>query len=127
MLELGCGTGAVGLSLVKRNADVTLTDRGFILELARANAERNHTPGGGSVKVEELSWCVHLLWSEGAWSCVYASYWVRTCVHAGMRACVRVSGVMHTCVRACVRACGVMHACVHACNVSPLICAGRRL
>lgn len=61
VLELGCGTGAVGLSLAKRNADVTLTDRGFILDLARANAERNHTPGGGSVKVEELSWYVPVL------------------------------------------------------------------
>ena len=58
VLELGCGAGAVGLTLAKRNAQVTLSDRGFILDLARANARRNFPPNGDAVRIVELSWYV---------------------------------------------------------------------
>ncbi|MGB1697843.1 MAG: methyltransferase, partial [Thermoplasmatota archaeon] len=42
VLEVGCGTGLVGLTAAKAGAEVTLTDANpFAVELARHNAKEN--------------------------------------------------------------------------------------
>lgn len=57
-LELGAGTGLVGLGLAKLGARVTLTERALAMPLLRRNAAENplQGPGSGSVRVEELVW-----------------------------------------------------------------------
>lgn len=54
ILELGCGTGVVGLACALRGASVTMTDLPENLDLARANAEANKVSSG--VVVQALSW-----------------------------------------------------------------------
>ncbi|WOO79427.1 Protein-lysine N-methyltransferase EFM6 [Vanrija pseudolonga] len=57
VLELGSGTGLVGLAaaMLEPEADVWVTDQDILLDLMRQNAELN-LPGAGNIHVEELSW-----------------------------------------------------------------------
>lgn len=41
VLEVGCGTGIVGMACWLRGADVTMTDKADVLELTRSNVARN--------------------------------------------------------------------------------------
>ncbi|KAL1409786.1 Protein-lysine N-methyltransferase efm6 [Vanrija albida] len=57
VLELGSGTGLVGIAtaLLVPDADVWVTDQDILLDLMRENAELN-IPGSRNIHVEELSW-----------------------------------------------------------------------
>ncbi|TXT06135.1 hypothetical protein VHUM_03608 [Vanrija humicola] len=61
VLELGSGTGLVGLAaaMLEPAADVWVTDQDVLLSLMRENAELN-LPGAGNIHVEELSWGAEL-------------------------------------------------------------------
>jgi len=58
VLELGAGTGLVGLCCAALGADVTITDVGSVLELAGRNCQANAAvlEGVGSIRVCEYWW-----------------------------------------------------------------------
>ncbi|PSC71827.1 N-lysine methyltransferase METTL21A [Micractinium conductrix] len=55
-LDLGCGTGLVGILLSLAGAEVTLTDQPHIVPLADANAQANLTPGLHRWRVVTYTW-----------------------------------------------------------------------
>eukprot|EP00756_Hemistasia_phaeocysticola_P044194 Hpha_TRINITY_DN17804_c0_g1::TRINITY_DN17804_c0_g1_i1::g.177503::m.177503 len=56
ILELGSGTGAVGIALAKMGASVCITDLPWLLQLARYNIEANGLADDSAPKVFPLSW-----------------------------------------------------------------------
>ena len=59
VVDLGCGTGIVGISLAAAGARVWLTDVGVGVDIAAANAAANAktiSDGCGSVTCQELDW-----------------------------------------------------------------------
>ena len=59
VLELGSGTGVLGLAAAARGCDVTLTDQRALLPLLRRNAEANArviAAAGGRARAAELDW-----------------------------------------------------------------------
>ncbi|XP_065611730.1 protein N-lysine methyltransferase METTL21D isoform X1 [Cyrtonyx montezumae] len=56
VLELGAGTGAVGIMAATLGADVTLTDLRELQELLAVNIENNRHLVTGSVRAEVLKW-----------------------------------------------------------------------
>lgn len=59
VLELGCGTGIVGITLACLGAHVTLTDTAAIVQHTRSNVQRNQQliqQGQGSAGVTALDW-----------------------------------------------------------------------
>ena len=56
VLELGAGTGVVGLSLARRGAAVMLTDKAACLPLIEQNIGNNATGVGNRVDVMPLDW-----------------------------------------------------------------------
>ncbi|XP_052552651.1 protein N-lysine methyltransferase METTL21D isoform X3 [Tympanuchus pallidicinctus] len=56
VLELGAGTGAVGIMAATLGADVTLTDLQELQELLAVNIENNRHLVTGSVRAEVLKW-----------------------------------------------------------------------
>lgn len=67
-VELGAGTGLVGMCLAKLGAKVTLTERALALPLLRQNiAENGLDAGPSAARVEDLSWGVQLpAWATDA-------------------------------------------------------------
>jgi predicted nicotinamide N-methyase len=64
VLELGCGTGLVGLSLaiLLENADVTLTDLEDASDLIHRNIASNEYAPSSSVNFKVLKWANHPSW-----------------------------------------------------------------
>jgi predicted nicotinamide N-methyase len=56
IVEIGCGTGIVGLQLSALGANVTLTDRIEILELLEYNIKKNQDVITGKAQGKELFW-----------------------------------------------------------------------
>eukprot|EP00092_Neocalanus_flemingeri_P057647 GFUD01068565.1.p1 GENE.GFUD01068565.1~~GFUD01068565.1.p1 ORF type:complete len:159 (+),score=30.32 GFUD01068565.1:120-596(+) len=58
VIELGCGTGVVGLVAATLGANVLLTDLGIYLGPIRENIEANKDVVSGEALAEELDWVV---------------------------------------------------------------------
>lgn len=55
MIELGAGTGIVGILAALQGGDVTITDLPLALEQIQGNVQAN-VPAGGRAQVRALSW-----------------------------------------------------------------------